>query len=172
MVKKVGAVFLLLLIGAGMIALGGSDSATTTVSWTVLPFASLSVVGDGKSGESLNSIFTIPQPNVEELEQGWLERRRAITLMASSNVDWEVTVRTDARNLGKSCAGSYIKPLEDFKLRAKNGEYQNIGNRPLVLTTGGMGSNIVEVDYRIDLDRELYEPGDYQLTLIYTIVTD
>ena len=171
MVKRVGASFILLLVVGGSLVLGAGDSATTTVSWTVLPFAALSIAGEEGRGDVVVTTFALPQPSPADLKRGYLEMEGALTLIAVSNTGWQLIVRTDDPNLGQSYDGTYIKPLNDFQLRARGGEYRSLSERDQVLTAGSHGRYKLGIDYRI-LFHQRYRPGNYQITLIYTIVTD
>jgi len=172
MIKRIGVGFILLWVIYGSLVLGAGDSATTTVSWTVLPFASLSIGGGRGSGETVSTTVALPRPSDADLERGYLEQGRALTLIAMSNTNWRLTVRSDDPDLGRSYDGFYVKPLGDFQLRTAGGEYRSISNGDQVLTTGTYGRYELGIDYRILFHHELYRPGDYRITLIYTITTE
>jgi len=168
---KVGVGIALLLIIFSSLAFSASDSATTTVSWSVLPFATLSIAGEEGSGDAVVSTFALPQPSAADLNRGYIEVERALTLIAVSNTNWRLTVRSDDPDLGRSYDGSYVKPLGDFQLRTAGGEYRSISNGEQVLMTGRHGRYELGIDYRIRFHSG-YRPGDYRVTLIYTITTD
>lgn len=168
---KVGVGIALLLIIFSSLAFSASDSATTTVSWSVLPFATLSIAGEEGSGDAVVSTFALPQPSAADLKRGYIEVERALTLVAVSNTGWQLIVRTDDPNLGQSYDGTYIKPLDDFQLRARGGEYRSLSHRAQVLKSGTNGRYELEIDYRIRF-HPAYRPGDYRVTLTYTITTD
>jgi len=170
MAKRIGLGLFWLLVIFSPFVLGASDSATTTINWTVHPFATLSFAS-GSGGEAVSTTFALPRPSPADLERGYLELERALTLIAVSNTDWRLTVRSEAPDLGQSYDGSYHKPLSDFQLRAAGGEYHSISNRDQTLAEGTHGRYELEIDYRILFHPE-YRPGDYRVTLIYTITTD
>jgi hypothetical protein len=171
MARQVG-VLLLLLLTASVIALGTGDSARTTVNWTAVPFASLSIGGEGASGGTISSRVGVPHPNEEDLARGYLEVEGALTLIARSNTNWRLTIRTPDADLGRSYDRSYVKPLSDFQLRLAGKEYLSISNSDQALTTGTRGQHELGIDYRVLFNREKYRPGDYGVMLIYTIITD
>jgi len=171
MAKRVGVGLILLWVTCGSLVLGASDSATVTVGWRVLPFATLSIAGEQGGGAAVVTTFALPQPSAADLNRGYMEFERALTLIAISNTNWQLTVRSDDPDLGRSYDGSYVKPLGDFQLRTAGGEYRNLSNKEQVLTTGGHGRYELGIDYRILFHPE-YRPGDYRVTLIYTITTE
>jgi hypothetical protein len=170
MLKRVGVSLILLFMVSSSLALGAGDSEITTINWTVLPFATLSIAGEGE-GEAISTTVALPQPTAADLERGYVELERALTLIAVSNTNWRLTVRSPNSNLGRSYDGAYVKPLSDFQLRARGGEYCSITNEDRLLTSGTQGRYELEIDYRI-LFHPGYRPGDYRVTLIYTITTD
>jgi len=184
-VVEVGFLLLGLLI---MLAQGASSSEKTAVSWSVQPFAVLSIKGSA-SDESESSIslpFHLPQPTAEDLERGYIEVPSALTLLARSNTSWQLFVHAKERELGRSYDGLYVKPISDFQLRARlrlQGQegsepgdhlylYLTISNEDQLLIQGERGEWEIKLDYRILLHRERYRPGDYRITLIYTITPE
>jgi hypothetical protein len=159
---------LLILLAAQ--ASGTSDSARTTISWTALPFARLSL--EGESGQAIVTAFALPQPSEADLERGYREIPKALTLIAASNVHWRLAVRAAEADLGRSYDGTYTKPLSDFQVRAGDEPYRPISTTDQVIAHGPSGRHKVEVDYLILFDRERHRPGDYHVTLTYTITTD
>ena len=93
-------------------------------------------------------------------------------LVARSNVNWRIIVHTPDPDMGRSYDGSYVKPLSDFQLRASGSAFFSISNVDQVLAGGAHGKYEVPVDYRVLLHPERYKPGDYHLTLIYTITCE
>ncbi len=164
----------LLLLGLSLFlsaqALGTGDSARTTISWTVLPFARLSL--EGQTDQAVTTTFVLPQPSEADLERGYREIPRALTLIAASNVHWRLAVRAAEPDLGRSYDGRYTKPLSDFQLRVGSESYRPVSNSDQVIAHGPSGRQKVEVDYLILFDREHHRPGDYHVTLTYTITTD
>ena len=180
---------IMLTLGAsGFSSSSGSESGSTSVGWSVLPFATLSLSPDGNPSSSVSAGFHLPEPTAEDLERGYLEVPDALTFIARSNTDWQLFVHADESELGRSYDGLYVKPLSDLQLRARarvriqegpepeakarTGSYLPLSNEPQLLIRGGRGEWEIELDYRILLHRERYRPGDYQVTLVYTITPE
>jgi len=150
------------------------NSGVTEVGWTVVPFATLALAGAGEraAGSTVTVSFTLPRPSAEDLARGYLEIEDALTLVARSNVDWVILVRTPDPDLGRSYDGSYTKPLSDFQLRVAGGDFLTISNADQTLSRGRRGEHELAIDYRVLLHPECYRPGDYGLKLIYTITCE
>ena len=153
-----------------LISFGAGDSGTTTATWTVLSYATLSIAGGGGTVGSVIGSLSLPQPTAADLERGYLELGDALTLVAQSNVNWRLSIRTDDPDMGKSYDGTYTKPISDFQLGA-DGAYLTIAHEDQPLAEGGPGEHELKIDYRI-LFRQEYRPGNYHITLIYTIATE
>lgn len=154
------------------VLLWGDSSTTVQVGWRVLGTQMLSILGsDGPEGPSVASTFVIPQPTAEDLQRGYIERRRALVLVARSNMPWTISVRTDDENMGRSFDGTYVKPITDLLVRAEGGSYVTIGHRDQAITDGPPGEHQVGVDYRVLFDPKTHRDGNYHITVIYTIST-
>lgn len=151
--------------------LGASDSATVTVSWTIKPFQSLSIAGNPSNSKSVVSTYNVPDPTNADLNRGFIEEENALTLLVVSNVDWEIHVKSLSNNMGTSFDGTYTKPLEDFELRAGNGNYQPLTKSDQVLASGEHGKHKIGVDYKVNFHKNEYKDGNYQVKLLYTITT-
>lgn len=151
-----------------------SATARADLAWKVLPFQSLTLFGGGSSGTSTTSRFTLREPTESDLLLGYIEERGAMTLVASSNVawSWSVKVRAVETNMGQSRDGTTVKPLSDFLLRANGGTYFSISAFDRTLASGAFGVQSLVVDYKVLTDRQSYKPGEYGLTLVYTITTE
>ncbi len=146
-----------------------SATATVTVSWTILPFQSLTIAGEGESGTSVVSHFDLRTPTPADIAAGYVEEDGAITLIAASNIPWTVKVHAVEGNMGESYDGTYVKPLSDFLVRANDGEFFPITQFDQTLASGNRGEYKLTIDYKVLLDSDSYKPGDYGLTLVYTI---
>ena len=146
-----------------------SASVNVALGWKVLPYQSLTVTNRTDLGAG--SRFELRSPTQADFSQGHIEIPGAVTLVAASNISWSVKVRAVETNMGRSADGTASKPLCDFSLRANNGSYVPISNADQTLVSGGFGVATLVVDYRIETNRESYRPGDYGLTLVYTITT-
>jgi len=147
---------------------GSSASATVTVSWKVLPFQSLTILGGEGNGTSVTSHFELGTPTPAEIAAGFIEEDGALTLVAASNIPWTVKVHAVEANMGESYDGTYVKPLSDFLIRANGGEFTPISQLDQTLASGTRGSYQLTIDYKVLLDPE-FKPGDYGITLVYTI---
>ena len=164
-VLLIGAVLSLLTIGA----FAASRSVTVTVSWRILPFQSLTIAGKGGAGTSVVSHFDLRQPTAADLAAGYIEDDDALTLVAASNIPWTVQVHAIEPNMGKSNDGTYVKPLSDFLLRVNGGRFFSIAQFDQPVASGERGVYKLTLDYRVKLDPTSYRPGNYGLTLVYTI---
>ncbi len=144
-----------------------STSTTVELGWKVLPYQSLTLT----SKTDLGSRFELRPPTQADLLRGYIEVPSAVTLVAASNISWSVKVHAVETSMGQSADGTTSKPLSDFSLRANNGSYVPISAFDQTLAFGGFGTATLVVDYRIQMNPESYKPGDYGLTLVYTITT-
>ena len=170
--KRYAAIFLLvgvILSGLTISAFAVSRSVTVTVSWRILPFQSLTIAGEGGTGTSVVSHFNLRQPTAADLAAGYIEDDDALTLVAASNIPWTVQVHAIEPNMGRSNDGTYVKPLSDFLVRANNGRFFPIAQFDQPIASGGRGVYKLTLDYRVKLDPTSYRPGNYGLTLVYTI---
>ena len=148
-----------------------ASSTTVRVGFEILPFQQLSISGGRSAGNTAVSTVRLPQPSAADLTRGYIELPNAVNLAVRSNIPWAVTVRTDDANMGQSFDGSYTKPVSDFQLRVGNGAYTPISQRNQVLLQGSYGQHNFNVDYRTLFDPSTYRQGNYQVTVIYTIVS-
>ena len=161
---------LLLSILFGVSTLANSlATATVTVTWTVLPFQSLSIAGEEGSKTSVVSHFDLRAPTPADLAAGYIEEDGALVLVAASNIPWTVKVHAVESNMGASYDGTYVKPLSDFLLRANEGAFFPITQFDQTLASGTRGEYKLTIDYKVKLNSDSYRPGDYGLTLVYTI---
>lgn len=112
-----------------------------------------------------------------DYEAGFMENIRAnFLLIKDKNNDWKVTIRTNDDNMG--VVGSYAKPISDL-------EWKAVGDHATQLTYAGLTTYDIEVgrgpsaneeqkifvDYRVLLSWANDIPGDYFLTILYTLTT-
>ena len=143
------------------------------VGFTILPTQTLSVLGrDNNGGQSATSVFKIPSPSAADLAQGFIERDRETVLVAQSNIPWRVSVRTPDANMGRSADGRYLKLISDMQVRAQGRAYLTVSHEAQVIARGDYGRYELGVDYRVRFSSANYHPGDYHITLIYTISGD
>ncbi len=162
----IGTIFILTIPG---LAAGKSATTTVTVSWRILPFQSLTIAGHGKVGTSVVSHFNLRQPTQADLAAGYIEDDGALTLVAVSNIPWAVKVHAVEPNMGTSNDGTYVKPLSDLMLRANGDKFSPISQFDQTVASGERGAYKLTIDYKVKLDSASYRPGDYGLTLVYTI---
>jgi len=165
---------LIILVGVlgPAVLLWGESSTTVQVGWRVLSTQVLSILGsDGPEGPSVASTFIVPQPTSEDLARGYIERRRALVLVARSNTPWTISVRTDDEDMGRSFDGTYVKPITDLLVRAEGGPYLPISHQDQVIASGPPGEHQIGVDYRVLFDPKTHRDGNYHITVIYTIST-
>lgn len=171
--KRCVPVFLLIgivfIFAIPALAVGKSASTTVTVSWRILPFQSLTIAGDGKVGTSVVSHFNLRQPTRADLAAGYIEDDGALTLIAASNIPWAVKVHAVEPNMGTSNDRTYVKPLSDLMLRANRGEFLPISQFDQTVASGVRGAYKLTIDYKVKLNSASYRPGNYGVTLVYTI---
>lgn len=171
--RWIGLVFLvsavLLVLPA---TLGLADSvarASANVTWHVVPLQSLTIAGQDQDGVSVTDRVTLPEPNAADLARGYMEQTSALVLEATSNIPWTVNVQALEPSMGTSTDGSYRKPLSDFLLRADGGPYVTLSPFAQTLASGEPGSQHLSIDYRVAVSPQTDLPGDYAVTLLYTI---
>lgn len=164
-----------MLLGGVFLAtvpLMGDESATVTVGWRVHSAQTLSALGSGRpGGDQLVTTFVVPRPTPADLARGYIERERAITLVARSNTPWILTVRTSSESMGTSFDGRYTKPVSHLQVRAEDGPYVTLARTAQVLARGPSGEYRVGMDYRVLFDGARYREGDYRVTVSYTLST-
>lgn len=159
------ASFCLLLVSPSF----SQSSATATVSFQVAGYQSLSVWGERTDEREILSLYRIPQPTPQERAAGWIERPRALQLLARSNMPWTLRVRALEPDMGISDDGQYRKPLSDLHVRAAQ-SYISVSVRDQRVTEGPSGEFLISLDYRVRVGPE-HRDGRYHVTLVYTIST-
>lgn len=161
---------LILLIAAISSSVFASGTTSTVeVSWTVLPFLSLSIAGEQNGDATVYSRFDLRRPTEADFAVGYIEQPSALTLTAASNTSWTVKVHTLESDMGTSDDGIYTKPLTDFSLCANGGPYSSITGFDQTLASGDAGKHTLVIDYKVATEEETHKDGDYGLTLVYTI---
>lgn len=150
---------------------GNSVSVDVQVSWTILPFQSLTLAGSNSRGEEVTVRVDFPQPTEDDLLLGFIEMSGALFLVARSNIPWVVKVRAVESDLGTSYDGVFTKPLHNFLLRANNGSYFTLTNYDQIIIEGRPGTHPIEIDYKILFNQANHRDGNYGVTLVYTITT-
>jgi hypothetical protein len=154
------------------LTLQGDESSSVQVGWQVQHSRTLTILGSSEgNGTTTASTFVIPQPSAADLERGYIEQERAITLLARSNTPWMISVRTDDPHMGRSFDGTYLKPVSDLLVRAAGRPYLAISHEDQLLTSGPAGEHLIGVDYRVLFNRHSHREGNYSITIIYTIST-
>lgn len=152
------------------VALAAGATATATIRWEVQPFAVLSLAG--KTGRnSVIATTPIPLPGPADYQRGFVEMPEAVRLTVLSNTQWTVFVQALDPNLGTSTDGRFTWPLEALSVGV-DGRFVSVSWGPQALIRGGRGAHTVSVDYRITLPDGPLPPGDYRVTLLYTVTTD
>jgi len=108
---------------------------------------------------------------------GYVERIRGNTiLLKDTRNDWKLLVKTNDSDMG--IVGSYIKPTKDFYWKAQGNyatqtQYTDITNYDIEVDRGTKSSPFrqVTIDYKILLSWTEDIPGDYNISLIYTLTT-
>lgn len=116
--------------------------------------------------------FIFPRISSSNLDKGFVESRGAAIITVSSNVAWQLTVRSEDLDMGK--VGNRIKPLSDF-LWKKSGDahYTAISHEGRLVDSSARYADHreVEVDYRMVVGWTRDKPGTYGLTLRFTMST-
>ena len=118
------------------------------------------------------SSFVFPDVSSAHLDVGFIEARNAATVTVSSNVSWQLTVRSEDPDMGK--VGDDVKPLSDF-LWKKSGDinYTAIsaeGHR-VDSSAGYVDHQKAGLDYKMLVGWTRDKPGTYGLTLRFTLST-
>ncbi len=146
-----------------------SATATVEVRWRILPFQSLTVEGVAGFGTRVLDHHTIRRPTAADFAVGFIKEEGALILIAASNIPWTVSVRAIEADMGRSDDGTYVKPLSAFSLRANGDPFFVVTRFDQILATGVAGRHRLEIDYRVEVERESHREGDYGVTLVYTI---
>jgi len=151
-------------------AAASQSSATTRVSWTVLPFATLGLHGGGTAGDEVTATTPLPTPGAADLARGYVEVPGAVGLTVRSNTAWTVLVEALSPNLGTSDDGTFTWSLDALQVGI-GGRTVDVTTYPQVLATGHGGQHELTVDYRAELPEDGLPDGDYEAVLLYTITT-
>lgn len=165
-------ILLLATVSSATPGSGTTATVTVEVTWTVVPFQSLAIAGDDSSNSTVTSRFDLHQPTEIDFARGYIEKQRALTLVATSNIPWTVKVHAVEPDMGTSDDGAYVKPLSDFSLRANGGSYSSVARFDQLLANGDRGAHTLVIDYKVLTEQESYKEGGYGLTLVYTITSN
>ena len=161
---------IIFLIPLSALAAGSSSTAVVHVSWTVLPFQSLTIAGSATGADtSITNCYDVHTPSASDFAAGFIEDDGVLVLNAASNIPWTVKVYAIESDMGTSYDGSYTKSLSDFMVRANGGSFFSISTSDQGLASDTCGSHLLSVDYRVKVDESTHKDGDYGLTLVYTI---
>ncbi|MFO8034907.1 MAG: hypothetical protein R6U88_07140 [Candidatus Bipolaricaulota bacterium] len=159
----------ILILAVGATAAAAEDSASTRVSWTVLPFAVVGLQG-GTPGEEATANTPLPTPTAADLARGYLEVSSAVGLTVRSNTDWTVQVESLSPTLGTSDDGTFIWSVDSLEVGV-GGDFVDVSTDPRVLASGSRGEHELTVDYRVQLPEAGVPSGDYEAVLLYTVTT-
>ena len=168
--KLIAIAALIFGLWAGQAALAAQASATVHVRWTILPFAAISLTGQ-PGQESVVATTPIPDPSPADYQRGFIVIQDALKLTVFSNTSWTVYVQALSPNLGTSYDGEFTWPIEALSAGV-NGNFVSVSLHPQALARGGRGVHSLPVDYRISIPQQPLPPGNYQVTLLYTVTTD
>ena len=82
-----------------------SANAVVRISWTILPFQSLTIIGQGENKTSISDHYVLHQPEAADFARGAVEERKALVLNATSNIPWTVKVYAVEPDMGTSYEG-------------------------------------------------------------------
>ncbi len=109
----------------------------------------------------------------QQVEQG-MELIGASSIGVRSNKDWNLSVRAESDYFVTE-EGSSELPVEVLQVRV-NGrqDYMPLSGSSQVLQSGSRGDsnkpgNQFDIDYRADLMERYYAPGNFRVSLVYTI---
>lgn len=165
--KKLTTIILIsvtVLATVATLGFAASDSATVTVNFSVNAKQSLKIKSNPGSGNSntVESTFHIPTPSDKDLKNGHtITREDVITLVATSNVDFELNVRANNSSLGMGKDG--------YRMYVRGqGEFKQVSTNPVTIADGEPGKHEFSVDHRVKY-YENYEPGNYEEKLVFNI---
>jgi len=111
-----------------------------------------------------------------DYQNGFKEKIQANLLSIESKAkDWKVMIRTNNSSMG--VVGSYTKPVSDLQWRAQGiyatqTIYTSMTNYDVEVARGPRkGVHNIFIDYKVLLYWERDIPGNYYITLLYTITT-
>lgn len=137
----------------------------------ILPHQGLSVNRVDENGQKGDSVVAIPQPTVQDLARGFIEQPNAVELKVVSNTAWVLLLSTVNVDMGTSDDGSYVKPIEDFQVRAGNRPYVSLSHEGQKLLSGPPGVFFPTLDYRTIANPDTYRPGTYSIEVVYMITS-
>ncbi|MBT0811488.1 hypothetical protein KIH41_09380 [Litoribacter ruber] len=109
----------------------------------------------------------------QQVEQG-MELIGASSIGIRSNKDWNLSVRAESDYFLTEEGGSEL-PVEVLQVRVNgNQNYLPISGSSQVLNSGRRGDNSrpgnqFDIDYRADLMERYYAPGNFRVSLVYTV---
>jgi hypothetical protein len=113
--------------------------------------------------------FIFPAISSADMDKGFIESIRATTITVSSNLPWQLTVRSEDQDMGK--VEDYIKPLSDFLWsKSSDTQYTMISTESgLVDSSANYADNReIELNYKMLVGWTRDKPGSYGLTLRFT----
>ena len=116
--------------------------------------------------------FIFPAISSADMDKGFIESIRATTITVSSNLPWQLTVRSEDQDMGK--VEDYIKPLSDFLWsKSSDAQYTMISTESgLVDSSANYADNReIELNYKMLVGWTRDKPGSYGLTLRFTLST-
>ncbi len=149
--------------------LAAESSATTRVSWTVLPFAVVGLRGE-TPGQEVAVTTPLPTPTSGDLARGHIEVPGAVSLSVRSNTRWTVLVEALSPSLGSSHDGTFTWPVESLQIGV-GGTFVDVSTHPQTLVSGGRGEHDLTVDYRAQLPENGLPSGEYEAIILYTVTT-
>lgn len=157
------------LVTVATLGFAASDSTTVTVNFSINAQQSLRIKSNptNSSSDTVESVFHIPSPTDEELEEGQIIKENAIELVATSNIKWAVNVRARNSSLGTGKDG-YSKPVSDLAVRGQEGDFKQVSTSPVNIAGGEPGEHEFGVDYKVNYDED-YKPGNYKAELVFNI---
>jgi len=169
LVKKALIIAAVAYLSLSVILLAAEDSVTVEVSFSIVPFATISLSGGPESG-SVQVATSIPTPTSVDVARGYLELPSAVSLTVASNTHWTVFVQALSRTLGTSYDGVFTWDIAALRVGTKGG-FVPVSMDPQAVVQGIQGEHPVSVDYRISLPETGLPEGNYEATLLYTITS-
>jgi len=164
-----------LLLALGIPSVTGQTSPGTTVSFTVQKVQSLNV-------RTARVRFGLLE--AADYERGFRELSPAQTLLVRSNIPWVVYIRADRPTWTYTPqAGAATpdprKPASDLQWRSASSHprvtathpaYTSVTTADAPVAAGQPGKDLpIQVDFRVRVDYESTPPGEYTLSITYTI---
>ncbi|MCS6936624.1 MAG: hypothetical protein NZ610_08050 [Candidatus Bipolaricaulota bacterium] len=152
-----------------LLTLPSLSQSSATVSFQIASYQNLSIWGERSDQREILSLYRIPQPTPQERAAGWIERPKALQLVARSNLRWALRVRSLEPTMGLSDDGQSRKPVSDLYVRTPQYEV-SVSVRDQTIAHGPAGEFLVPIDYRVRLGPD-HRDGHYHVTLVYTLST-